>query len=99
MRFSERHGLKPVRQALQFESMDQGLRNSLWNVLFAYPFASLPEACNFFKMAEPIQNLFLSLHVEYFASALDEITQLNSTQLLQRLRGYFFSCKWYEVYD
>lgn len=33
MRFSERHGFRAVRDSLQIESMDEALRNGLWNVL------------------------------------------------------------------
>ena len=33
MNFSERYGYKPVRETIQFESMDKPLRNGLWNIL------------------------------------------------------------------
>ena len=33
MRFSECFGFKPVKTAIQKESMDQDLRNSLWSAL------------------------------------------------------------------
>ncbi len=32
MRFSERYGYKPVREVIQKESMDDALKNSIWNV-------------------------------------------------------------------
>lgn len=32
MRFSERYGYKPVREIIQKESMDDALKNSIWNV-------------------------------------------------------------------
>jgi hypothetical protein len=33
MTFSERQGLKPIRQILRTDSMDSELRNRVWNVL------------------------------------------------------------------
>ena len=33
MRFSEKYGFKPVKEQLQINSMDDDLRNSLWNAL------------------------------------------------------------------
>lgn len=34
MKFSEREGYKPVRDALQVESIDNDLRNRLWNLMY-----------------------------------------------------------------
>ena len=36
MRFSERYGYKPIREIIQKESMDDDLKNGLWNVLHSY---------------------------------------------------------------
>lgn len=36
MQFSERYGFKPIRQSLQVESMDEGLRNGLWNSFYTH---------------------------------------------------------------
>ena len=35
-RFSERMGFKPAREAVQKDSMDDELRNRLWNALFDF---------------------------------------------------------------
>jgi AbiJ N-terminal domain 4 len=43
MIFSERYGYKPVKTAIQKDSMDQDLRNSLWNVLKTYYWDSIRE--------------------------------------------------------
>lgn len=31
MRFSERYGYKPIREIIQKESIDDDLKNALWN--------------------------------------------------------------------
>ena len=36
MRFSERMGFKPVRTVIQVDSMDDALRNGLWNALTVF---------------------------------------------------------------
>jgi hypothetical protein len=33
MKFSEREGITPARTAVQVNSVDEALKNSLWNVL------------------------------------------------------------------
>ena len=36
MKFSEREGITPARTALQINSVDEPLKNSLWNVLHGW---------------------------------------------------------------
>lgn len=36
MRFSERYGYKSVREIIQIDSMDKGLRNKIWSLLKVY---------------------------------------------------------------
>lgn len=44
MRFSERYGYKPVREIIQKESMDEVLKNGLWNAI---------SECIFHKYSRP----------------------------------------------
>jgi hypothetical protein len=43
MKFSEKYGFTPVRSLLQTDSMDDGLRNRLWNLLCATYFVTVPK--------------------------------------------------------
>ena len=102
MRFSERYGYKPVRKAFQIESMDDGLRNGLWNILLLLCWgdvvsdsygASLRDDGN-----EGLKKLCDRLWYRYFKRPLDELDN-DWRKVFSHLREYFFSCNWYEVYD
>jgi hypothetical protein len=42
--FSERKGLKKIRTEIQVDSMDEALRNRLWNVLALFYWESMEHA-------------------------------------------------------
>ena len=94
MKFSERIGLQPA-QILQIDSMDQNLRNSLWNALNVWLFESYED-----KLKNANTGLFIAQHLwlYYFKEPLDECPD-NWTKTFQIIKNYFFSAKWFEVYD
>jgi hypothetical protein len=87
----------PVRKALQVGSMDEALRNSLWNVLqvrvwdrfrkLDYGYASDPEG-----------QVFMRLWSDFLKRPLDTLTW-GPYQDLKVIRAYFLGCDWYRVYD
>lgn len=98
MNFSERQGLKSIRQVLQTDSMDLELRNRLWNVL-RDSFPSYLQGYNFSHR----DNVYLAgfcrtLWHEYFKQPTDLIPA-SPEQAIAQIRKYFFDCPWYEVYD
>lgn len=95
--FSERKGLRPVSEVIQINTMNEALRNSLWNSLdvtlwstkdFIYRHSGEPH----------IKPLSRSLWFHYFKKPIDSRPVLASG-ILAAIRDYFFSCKWNEVYD
>src|ERR1700722_4355523 len=98
MSFSERQGLKPIRQVLQIDSIDTELRNRLWNILSD----SFPNYEKGYTFSHPKNVYFLSfcrkLWHEYFKQATDLIP-LTPELALNQIRKYFFTCEWFEVYD
>lgn len=104
MRFSQRLGISPVEKAIQRESMDDELRNSLW---------SLVQAC-YWETFEPNRNvmygrsdilkgsefngLITILWLNYFKQPIDTIHEYFG-DCVSQLRKYFFAAEWYEVYD
>ncbi len=98
MTFSERQGLKPIRQVLQTDSMDEALRSRLWNVLAN----SLPSSKEGYKFSHPESRLLLQFcqrawH-EHFKRPIDTIPEWPN-EAIKQLRTHFFKCEWYEVYD
>jgi len=90
MLFSQRKEITPVKSVLQTDSMDNDLRNGLWNVLFSFYWNSSEE-----WGSGNIATLFKSLWHSYFKWPLDTLLD----KRLKTIREYFFKCKWYEVYD
>jgi hypothetical protein len=94
--FSERMGLTPVRSTVQVRSMDNGLRNGLWNV---FSCGILPErrvvplASNAFALA-----LCTAIWRDYFKAPVDEMPAAWLSTYGQ-LKDYFFKCPWFRVYD
>jgi hypothetical protein len=95
--FSKRKGLKPISEIIQIDSMNEALRNSLWNALDV----ALWSTADFIyrDYSEPhIQPLSRSLWFHYFKKPIDSRPDRGS-KILAAIREYFFSCQWHEVYD
>jgi AbiJ N-terminal domain 4 len=91
MSFSERYGFKPVREALQINSMDKALRNGLWNAYYIYIVNELKYAEN--SLIE------LDCWMDFFGERVDDRRLENFNQYV---RDWFFTANpqtWYRVYD
>lgn len=99
MLFSQRKGLKPVRTILQVDSVDEGLRNRLWDALKLkyWDRISEPYLINI-PRGNPDKLLLEIVWHQYFKKPIDSIHNRWS-DTYQELRNYFLGCKWYEVYD
>lgn len=101
MRFSERYGYKPVREIIQKESIDQELKNALWSIYDRLIFANFRNSNRFNSssiLGSNLEGLFLNIYMNLFHKPTDEIPQLFRSGI-QRLKEYFMTCEWYEVYD
>lgn len=93
--FSERYRYKSVRDSLQFESMDEELKNVLWNFLckldldYGHNIGSYPENLEFF---------YKDLWSNFWKMPLDDL-YTGLTSPYAELRKFFFNCEWYEIYD
>ena len=105
MKFSERAGINPVQKAIQIESIDIDLRNTLWSVLTAFYWESfnLSKHGTYGRTDEVLKSnlagLFRNLWLGYFKQPTDTIPKLFYDNALPHLRDYFFNAKWYEVFD
>ncbi len=104
LRFSQRKGYTPVSEKVQIDGMTPELRNSLWNVLDVFLFrAKRPNSFTAYYFPSGYSELRVkwigqSLWVGYFKQPLDTLPS-STTSILEEIRKYFFSCKWFEVYD
>ena len=105
MRFSERYGHKKVRDILQIESIDEPLKNALWSLLKVNIWDHVRHSSGMYgghyiskDSNQELYALCQQLWFNYFKEPLDTLNH-DWSVVLETLRGYFFSCKWYETYD
>ena len=95
--FSQRKGIKPAKSAIQSDSMDDKLRNSLWNALTIFYWSKV-KLVDYGYEYDNIDILLKMLWLNYFKKPIDTLSNY-WTDIYQEIRKYFFDCKWYEVYD
>src|SRR6266404_7594495 len=98
MKFSEKYGFTPVRSVLQTNSMDDGLRNRLWNLICATYFATIPKYPTHLSNYPDAEATFQVIWHSHFKKTTDSISQ-SYQDALQDLRELYFKFKWFEVYD
>jgi hypothetical protein len=96
--FSERMGFKPVKTTLQVESMDQSLRNRLWNNFTIYLIHIRRNQKNDTDLVKVIRVFLREMWDNYFKVPLDSVSLLYSN-VRNIIRQHFFKCEWNEVYD
>ena len=94
-RFSQRKGLNPVGEVIQIDSMNSELRSSLWNALDVKVWSSVSLS---FTIGGGIEPFSKALWFHFFKKPIDSRPGYTHLILIE-IRGYFFGCKWFEVYD
>ncbi len=96
MRFSQRHGLTPIKDTIQRESMDDDLRTGLWNVLDAWVFASMRN--DYLRYVAGGVQFATWVWTDFFKNTLDSAPD-HGSPFVRTVRQFFFSCQWFEAYD
>ena len=101
--FSERKGLKPVRQTIHTDGMTDELRNSLWNALHISVWESEGFMHSRYGNLPEIDGFSAHLWFRYFKRPIDERPSFaysnRSEKILKIIRDYFFGASWNEIYD
>jgi hypothetical protein len=97
MLFSQRKGLKPIKSAIQTNTMDSDLRNGLWNCLHVCYWIKMNEH-RYLRSDTNIEFLVKRLWSFYFHLRLDTVPE-EWKRVLDKISDYFFACEWFEVYD
>lgn len=97
MLFSQKYGYKPVKRVMQVDTMDEDLRNGLWNALHMYYLKDIHKRVYF---SDDISERYLCyiLWRDYFKRPLDTIPAVQD-DAYNEIRNYYFACEWFEVYD
>lgn len=102
MRFSERMGIKKPKELIQIDSMDDDLRNGLWNSILHTEKLIKDELYTPGSLHYSHFTTKISLHIKehFFKRPLDEIElSFELEQSSTFFREAYFGLKWFEVYD
>jgi hypothetical protein len=96
--FSERKGLKTVRTEIQIDSMDDALKNQLWNLLNVFYWDTMRGYGEWVTRQPYLNSLFRAMWHNYFKKPIDTMPTYWE-ELYKLTRDYFFNCNWNEVYE
>jgi len=94
MRFSQKYGFKAIKNLIQKDSIDDELRNGLWNLINMYILNKVKDI----YYPHVMSYFLIPLWHNYFKAPIDTIGS-NWHINLQTIRIYYMKCNWYEVYD
>jgi hypothetical protein len=99
MLFSQRKGFKPFSNEIQYESISEDLRNSLWNVLDIYIWREKFHVdSRFTTFSSELDRFSIIIWINFFKKPIDT-RPTTDDRIVNEIRKYFFNCKWFEVFD
>lgn len=98
MKFSQKYGFTAIKNSIQVDSMDEDLRNGLWNV---FSIVLLDKIDNGSQRTELYTFFIKSLWLNFFKKPVDSIRvgSMYSASPKEILRDWFFKEPWFLVYD
>jgi hypothetical protein len=98
MKFSQRIGKTHLTKEVQLDSIDNELKNGLWNIYDLFILQKISNQHDYSIRMIPSVLFSNSLWHNYFKKPIDQIpNRFSGTQ--SEIRNYFFSCEWYNLYD
>ena len=104
MKFSQRIGISPTEKIAQRESIDEDLKNGLWNALtisywdtYREPGTEIIHRNDFVKGSN-LQDLIYSLWIHFLKKPVDTIATYWD-RCYEEVREFYFNAKWHELYD
>jgi len=90
-------GFKPVREVFQTDSMDDELRNRLWNALKMFCLDDLEHdsSCDPYEA----KAFFYIVWDEFFKRPADLLDDYDTKNMILMVKKDFFRLEWYNVYD
>jgi len=107
-RFSQRYGFAKVRDKLQIESMDVGLKNRLWNIVKKFYINTLiglldieyqTIECDEGEIRNFSDKIFISKLYDHFFKTSEEPLTYTKNEIKKDLKSKYYQLKWYEIYD
>lgn len=99
MLFSQRMGLKPIRELIQTDGMDTPLRNALWDALHLCLWSEAKNSMRYDQVHESnVEILILQLWYRFFNLPIDKAPDYIS-DAVEQVRKFHFDRDWNECYD
>jgi len=99
MKFSQKKGLTSIRTVIQKESIDEALRNKLWNIVNVMVWNKYHSTGIYsYTNSSNLATFFAVLWDYFFKKPIDTIPH-NFNEALSIVRKFYFNCEWFEVYD
>jgi len=96
--FSQRIGKTPIKSIIQTESIDEELKNALWNGLTIFYWKGKITYDRLSDNEDAVQILLSRIWINFFKKRLDE-KPYYFENYLSFLKKYFFAAEWFEIYD
>lgn len=98
MRFSDRIGKTTPKVEIQTETIDDDLRNRLWNAFDLVILTPVNNEPSDFFTNSTYKSFFHAIWGMHFKAALDTMPSYKASAI-EQLRRYFFETYWYNVYN
>ena len=95
MLFSQRYGYEKIKDIVQKESIDDDLRNKLWNLWFE-TFGDYMRGSGYYR--DEIIGSYKAYWQYYFNNRIDELPY-KPERTREYIKEYFFECEWNRIYD
>jgi len=99
MKFSQKKGLTPIRTVIQKGSINEPLRNKLWNAVAISVWDKYhSDGIRSYTRNSNIGPLFCLIWNDFFEQPIDTIPKYFN-EALSSVRNSYFNFQWFEVYD
>src|SRR5438046_2919785 len=95
MRFSERERFVPARNTFQVSSIDEALKNGLWN---SVDVCVASEIHRYYSQRDPYKAFAMQLWRDFYKAAIDQMPR-DGLLIKVNMRRFIYDCRWYQIYD
>ncbi len=98
MKFSQRIGITPISKTVQIDSIDQELKNGLWNILYLQILNQIQNEYTYKWNVNPFHFFCRSLWHNFFKIPIDSIPS-SRYDVGSFIRSSYFNGNWHEAYN
>ncbi|MGC2411699.1 MAG: hypothetical protein WA459_03250 [Stellaceae bacterium] len=96
MRFSQKHGFRPVRSVIQVDVADDALRNALWSTVHTFVLGSMHRYI--YVVPAALSPFADALWVDHYKQPIDTRPAIGY-DFYKAIKEAEFGGQWYEIYD